>query len=204
MGVIEEAFGYRLVWALEALRTRRVSLGWSPMIVAGGGAAALETGVPQLMMATLIRAGLPSRRASMLAVKDGGAAFVDTQGMREWLESKQITALTDAGNWPTAETAALWKRFREEALSGGLQRLRVGEYVRQLAKDSPRPDNGVYRLEINESDGETSICTPDFRVIAKLQRRLWDPEVGTYSARLTDSDDRVFIKRFGTGRPEWS
>jgi hypothetical protein len=163
MGVIEEAFGYRLVWALEALRTRRMSLGWSPAIVVGGGAAALETGVPQLMMATLIRAGLPSRRAAMLAIKDGGAMFIDGQGMPQWLESEKIVGLTGRGNWPTEETAALWKRFREEVLSGGLQRLRVVEYRRQLAKDSSRPGNGIYRLEISEGDGLTEpapeICT---------------------------------------------
>ena len=60
MKVVEEAFTYRLVWALEAIRTRRMTLGWSPDRIAGGAAAALETGVPQFMMSMLIRAGLPS------------------------------------------------------------------------------------------------------------------------------------------------
>lgn len=46
MRVVEDALTYRLVWALEAVRTRRVSLGWSPDMVAGGAAAAVETGVP--------------------------------------------------------------------------------------------------------------------------------------------------------------
>jgi hypothetical protein len=36
MRAVEEAFTYRLVWALEAVRTRRMSLGWSPETVAGG------------------------------------------------------------------------------------------------------------------------------------------------------------------------
>jgi hypothetical protein len=57
MGVVEDAFTYRLVWAMEALRTRRASLGWEADIISGGGAATLETGVPQYMMAMLIRAG---------------------------------------------------------------------------------------------------------------------------------------------------
>ena len=34
MRAVEEAFTYRLVWALEAVRTRRMSLGWSPNVVA--------------------------------------------------------------------------------------------------------------------------------------------------------------------------
>ncbi|MEX8521094.1 MAG: hypothetical protein AB3X44_21530 [Leptothrix sp. (in: b-proteobacteria)] len=69
MRIIEDAFAYRLVWALEALRTRRVTLGWSSEIVSGGSAASVETGVPQLMMSMLIRAGLPSRRAAMAAIR---------------------------------------------------------------------------------------------------------------------------------------
>jgi hypothetical protein len=82
MRIVEDAFTYRLVWALEAIRTRRMSLGWSPEIIAGGAAATLETGVPQFMMAMLIRAGLPSRRAAMIAVRDGSAFFVTPAEMR--------------------------------------------------------------------------------------------------------------------------
>jgi DEAD/DEAH box helicase len=55
MRVVEDAFTYRLVWALEALRIRRTTLGWSSDIIAGGGAASVETGVPQFMMSMLIR-----------------------------------------------------------------------------------------------------------------------------------------------------
>ncbi|MCY1548815.1 hypothetical protein D9M68_849490 [compost metagenome] len=85
MRIVEDAFAYRLVWALEALRTRRVTLGWSSEIVSGGGAASVETGVPQLMMSMLIRAGLPSRRAAMAAIRTTGTVFVTVSGMREWL-----------------------------------------------------------------------------------------------------------------------
>ncbi|WP_318284741.1 hypothetical protein [Bradyrhizobium lupini] len=115
MRAVEEAFTYRLVWALEAVRTRRMSLGWSPETVAGGAAAAVETGVPQFMMSMLIRAGLPSRRAAMAAIEDAKPVFVTPAEMRVWLESDEITAYTDAGDWPTPGTAALWARFRTEA-----------------------------------------------------------------------------------------
>ncbi|EJT00851.1 putative helicase, partial (plasmid) [Rhizobium sp. CCGE 510] len=76
MRVVEEAFTYRLVWALEAIRTRRMSMGWSPETVVGGAAAVIETGVPQFMMAMLIRAGLPSRRAAIAAIEDAEPVFV--------------------------------------------------------------------------------------------------------------------------------
>jgi len=116
MRVVEDAFTYRLVWALEAIRTRRMSLGWSPDIIAGGAAAVLETGVPRLMMAMLIRTGLPSRRAAIAAIEAANPIFATPADMRSWLESDEVAALTDQGDWPTADTAALWNRFRNEAL----------------------------------------------------------------------------------------
>jgi predicted heme/steroid binding protein len=115
MRIVEEAFTYRLVWALEAIRTRRLTLGWSPDIIPGGAAASMETGVPQFMMSMLIRAGLPSRRAAMAAIRTTNPVFVTPAEMRAWMESDVITAFTDTADWPTPDTAALWARFRTEA-----------------------------------------------------------------------------------------
>jgi hypothetical protein len=203
MGVVEEAFSYRLVWALEALRTRRLTLGWSPDIIAGGGAASLETGVPKLMMAMLIRAGLPSRQAAMIAVNDGHAAFYDSATMRAWLESNEIAALTDSGAWPSAATAPLWKRFRDEALSGGSVKWHVTENRRVLVEGERRPSNGLYRLEIDETnDGEAWVCTPDWRRVAKLGSRVRD-RGGLFSVSFAEGDRLAVIKRFGPGRAKW-
>ena len=203
MGVVEEAFTYRLVWALEALRTRRVMLGWSADIVAGGGAAALETGVPNFMMAMLIRAGLPSRQAAMTAVREGDALFVDGTGMRTWLESNEIASLTAACNWPTHKTAALWKRFRDETLSGGIQRWRMDQSRRVPTPGEDRPENGIYRIEIDRPDGDVWICTPDYRRISRLRSRIRDDVPSFYSARFDQGDNRALIRRFGYGRAEW-
>jgi hypothetical protein len=51
---------------LVVVRTRRASLGWSPDTTAWGGAAALETGVPELTLSIhsaspLAKAGLRQR-----------------------------------------------------------------------------------------------------------------------------------------------
>jgi hypothetical protein len=204
MGVVEEAFTYRLVWALEALRTRRVTLGWSPDTNAGGGAAALETGVPNFRMAMLIRAGLPSRRAAMTAVRESDAEFVDGAGLRAWLESNEIATLTAAGGWPTPATAALWKRFRDETLSGGVQRWRTNKSRRVLATGERRPENGIYRIEIESADGEVWLCTPDYRRIGKLRSHVRDDAPGFYSVRFEPGDDRALVQRFGYGRAEWT
>jgi hypothetical protein len=202
MRAVEEAFTYRLVWALEAVRTRRMSLGWSPETVAGGAAAAVETGVPQFMMAMLIRAGLPSRRAAMAAIEDAEPVFVTPAEMRAWLESDEITAYTDAGDWPTPDTAALWARFRTEALSGGIQKWSVENYKR-LLDVAAAPPPGLYRIVTDEGDGRTWLTAPDYRRVAAFRKPAVDPKPSLFSGRLLGNTRLVEALRIGRGKLRW-
>jgi hypothetical protein len=206
MSVVEEAFTYRLVWALEALRTRRLTLGWSPDIVAGGGAASLETGVPNFTMSMLIRAGLPSRIAAMTAVRDTGAAFFDNAGMRTWLESNEITTFTDAEDWPTPETSELWKRFRSEVLSGVLQKWteQNSKRVLDLPDGAEALAVGTYRLEIDDRTGQAWVCTPDYQRLAALRSRITDPKPSVFAAYFDGDDRRGRVQRLGRDRATWS
>lgn len=202
MRAIEEAFTYRLVWALEAVRTRRMSLGWSPDKVAGGAAAAVETGVPQFMMAMLIRAGLPSRRAAMAAIENALPVFVTPAEMRAWLESDEVTANTDAGDWPTPDTAALWARFRTEALSSGIQKWSVERYKRLLDIDDA-PPAGLYRIVTNEGDGRTWLTSPDYQRVAAFKKPAVDPKPSLFSGRLLGNTRLVEALRVGRGKLRW-
>jgi hypothetical protein len=204
MRVIEDAFTYRLVWALEAIRTRRMSLGWSPDIVVGGGAATLETGVPQFMMAMLIRAGLPSRRAAMAAARDGSASFVTPAEMREWLGSNEIAAFTDQGDWPTPEMAGLWRRFRQQVLSGGIQTWSIASWKRLLdfREGASRPSPGLYRIETDDVD-RTWLSTPDYRRIAPFKKSVRDLKPSLFAARLPAGTAVADITRIGRGNANW-
>ena len=202
MRAVEEAFIYRLVWALEAVRTRRMSLGWSPEIVAGGAAAAVETGVPQFMMSMLIRAGLPSRRAAMAAIEDAKPVFVTPAEMRAWLESDEITSHTVAGNWPTPDTSALWARFRTEALSGGIQKWSIEHYKRSLDV-AVAPPAGLYRIVTDEGDGRTWLATPDYQRVATFKKPAVDPKPSLFSGRLPGNTRLVAALRVGRGKLHW-
>lgn len=202
MRAVEEAFTYRLVWALEAVRTRRISLGWSSETVAGGAAATVETGVPQFMMAMLIRAGLPSRRAAMAAIMDAKPVFVTPAEMRAWLESDEITAYTDAGDWPTPDTAALWARFRTEALSGGVQKWSVERYKR-LLDIAVAPPAGLYRIVTDEGDGRSWLATPDYQKVAAFKMPAIDPKPSLFSGRLSGNSRLVEAFRVGRGKLRW-
>lgn len=202
MRAVEEAFTYRLVWALEAVRTRRMSLGWSPETVVGGAAAAVETGVPQFMMSMLIRAGLPSRRAAMAAIEDAEPAFVTPAEMRAWLESDEITAYTDAGDWPTPDTAALWARFRTEALSGGIQKWSV-EHYKRLLDTATAPPAGLYRIVTDDGDRRTWMATPDYQRVAAFKKSALDPKPSLFSGRLPGNTRLVEALRVGRGKLRW-
>ena len=205
MRIIEDAFAYRLVWALEALRTRRVTLGWSSEIVSGGGAASVETGVPQLMMSMLIRAGLPSRRAAMAAIRTTGAVFVTVSGLREWLASEEIADLTNAGGFPTPKTALLWQRFRDEMLSGAQQKWSVGSgaHALSIGAGDQTPAAGTYRIEIDAPNGEAWLTTPDYRRVAKFKTRVQGTWRGLLAARLKEGQRLAQIERFGPGVVKW-
>ena len=202
MRPVEEAFTYRLVWALEAVRTRRMSLGWSPEMVAGGAAAAVETGVPQFMMAMLVRAGLPSRRAAIAAIEDARPVFVTPAEMRAWLGSDEITAYTDAGDWPTPDTAALWARFRTEALSGGIQKWSI-EHYKRLLDTAAAPPAGLYRIVADEGDGRTWLATPDYQRIAAFKKPAVYPKSSLFSGRLRGDTRLVEALRVGRGKLRW-
>ena len=202
MRAVEEAFTYRLVWALEAVRTRRISLGWSPEIVAGGAAATIETGVPQFMTAMLIRAGLPSRRAAMAAIKVTNPHFVTPAEMRSWLESDEITAYTDAGDWPTPDTAALWSSFRTEALIGGNQKWSIEVYRRLLDTAATLPA-GLYRIVTDEEDARTWLMTPDYQRVAAFRKSAVDPKPSLLFGRSPGKTRLVQASRVGRGKLRW-
>ncbi len=202
MRIIEEAFTYRLVWALEAVRTRRLSHGWSPDKISGGAAAVLETGVPRFMMSMLIRAGLPSRRAAIAAINTVKSAFITPAEMRNWLESDEIVACTKVGDWPTPDTAALWARFRTDALSSGIQRWSVEHYKRHLDTMVAAPA-GLYRIVTDEIDGHTWLATPDYQRIAVFKRNAIDLKPSLFSGRLEGNNKQVSTLRVGCGKLYW-
>ncbi|MCB1607006.1 MAG: DEAD/DEAH box helicase [Xanthomonadales bacterium] len=194
MSVVEDAFTYRLVWALEAVRTRRMSLGWSPDTVVGGAAAALETGVPQFMMSMLVRAGLPSRRAAMAAIEVANPSFFTSAEMRAWLESDEIATVTRAGGWPTPDTAALWARFHAEVAKDHISRWSIKRRQSTLNTEDP-PAAGLYRI-VHE-DGQTWLATADYQMIAAFKKSKVGLKLGLVSGRLSGNSNVVNVLRVG-------
>ncbi|WP_207240289.1 MULTISPECIES: hypothetical protein [unclassified Pseudomonas] len=153
-------------------------------------------------MSMLIRAGLPSRRAAMAAIEQAMPVFVTPAEMRAWLESDEITAYTDANDWPTLETAALWARFRTEALSGGIQKWSVVRHKRLLDIEAA-PQAGLYRIVTDEGDGRTWLTTPDYQSVAAFKKAAIDPKPSLFFGRLPGDTRLVEALRVGRGKLRW-
>lgn len=205
MRIIEDAFIYRLVWALEAVRTRRASFGWESEFVSGGGAASLETGVPQFMMAMLIRAGLPSRKAAMTAIEQCNPMFASIGEMRAWVASAEVEALSQQADWPTAETAALWQRFCQNMLGERVESWTTEAWKRALDLEQGQvlPPSGIYRIEIDAAEGETWLVTPDFHRVTRFRRSIQDHAPSVWMGRLRQGRTMVEATRWGRSRATW-
>ena len=140
----------------------------------------------------------------MAAIESAKPIFVTPAEMRAWLESDEITAFTDAGDWPTPDTAALWARFRTEALSGGIQKWSVERYRRLLdvpAKSAPFA--GLYRVVTDVGDGRTWLMTGDYQRLVPFRKPVIDPKPSLFSGRLPGGTSLVEALRVGRGRVRW-
>lgn len=149
-------------------------------------------------MSMLIRAGLPSRRAAMVAVVDGDADYFDSAGMRAWLESEGIVDRTAAGDWPTEETAALWGRFHSEALSDAIQRWRRVVGVRPFL-DDVYIEPGTYRIERDEAADENLLVTADYRRVSRLGGAIRFTSPSLFMGVVDPNAPVVRIERLGRG-----
>ncbi len=125
--------------------------------------------------------------------------------MRAWLLSPEIVDLSSRPEWPTAETAALWQRFRSDVVGTSAPAWRVRTKLRQLqlAPGQASPPAGDYRVEIDHRERSAWLLSVDFRRVARVRRRVRDPHPALYRARLVDGDGRAHIERAGPGSAEW-
>ena len=95
--VLQEAFTYRLPWAMEAVRVHALAMGLDAAdSLSGLAALAAESGTANRSAMVLLCAGLNSREAAIAAVNDAGANFDDRGGMLNWLSDEDVRAKNTA------------------------------------------------------------------------------------------------------------
>ena len=109
---IEDAIVYRLAWGIEAVRVHSRALGQEifddkpcriiPLI---------ETGTVIPEVAVLLQAGLGSRIAAHIAIRDCPGAFSTFKQMRSWLATDPVKVMSTKPDWPSFESAMAWAEF---------------------------------------------------------------------------------------------
>ena len=192
--IIEDIFVYRLVWAIEAVRTRRVAHGWTggDLAAEGMAAACLDTGLPEYRMSMLVRVGLPSREAAKLAIQAFETILLDADDLRRWLLSDEIVAASAQTNWPSSETASLWNRFRNDFLSAR-DPAWTTELVVLNGVTRPAQTDDLCRIEFSE-DGKLQIYAPDYRSLGGAEAGVGPYGMGSIFGRWTNDNTLEIIR----------
>jgi hypothetical protein len=107
---VQDGVCYKLTWALEAVRVR-ASVGRPDLSFDGSLTAAIDVGALRIQEILLLRAGLRSRTAARQVVDELAPSFTTFKRMHRWVVSDEVTETLDDVGWPSAETAAEWRRF---------------------------------------------------------------------------------------------
>jgi len=202
---IEQAFVYNLPWAMEAVRVR-AQAHEDPLsddliqlsdFSRAYGVAALETGTLVVAASILIQAGFGSRLGAIEAVTSTGADFDSMGGMRAWLASDEVRALSTSPGWPTPQSHALWVDFQGPGGAQAVQEWSATEHTSTIAwQGAPVPPGTPLRLGGGPGK-ERSVFTADFQEVATL---AWTPGVqGVIVATSTDDPGKLAVEYLGPG-----
>ena len=200
MRIVEEAFVYRLVWAIEALRMYRLVNGDESEYLEGSAAACLETGLPQITMAMLVRAGLPSRIAARTIITQIKPIFTTRGEMIRWLRSDEMRVRLAQQDWPTPETHEIWNRFCNETLSSIDKKWFLQTWNVRLTTSVDFNPALPARITNDPCDGKLSITTPDYRPLRQIPYRLQQLQPSQLHVSFTPDGLSACITRIGRGR----
>lgn len=131
--LLQDAFSYRLPWAMEAVRVHAMAIGLEGAgQIQGYVAMAVEVGSVNRIVIRLLRSGLNSREAAIKAGTTTDATFVDHKGMLEWLRSDQVESMSEIDDWPTKQSRHAWLQFLNANLKEIHQKLTCQTIVVQV------------------------------------------------------------------------
>jgi superfamily II DNA/RNA helicase len=201
---VEGGLVYRLPWAMEAIRVRAMANG-DPTNIEGAtfddlelklAVAAVETGTMSRPAAILIQAGFASRLAAIQVVTDTNAQFDSAGQLRAWLSSAEVVALTNAGNWPTPETAEMWQTFRTGFAPTAQAVWMERSYLAQTNWDGATPAEGSPVHIRSASEGLPYILAPDGSVLGRMNA-AWNPASKGLLRASVSADARVLVNYIG-------
>lgn len=167
---LQDAFMYRLPWAMEAVRVHAQSTG-EPGADELTGIAATATGIgnANISAITLISSGFKSREGARIAVESTGGSFADREGMSQWLASAKVNTLSQDPMWPSLQTRHEWLQFLQHEKSRYSRRWVRETLVLSVSwHDSPPSTRVRVILREREHGKEVTVLTPEFRELGIL------------------------------------
>jgi hypothetical protein len=192
--LLQDAFSYRLPWAMEAVRVHGMAVGQEGAEQIGGHAAmAVEVGSANRTVIKLLHSGLNSREAAITAVASTKADFIDHAGMLEWILSEEIQILSNKSNWPTSQSHHSWIQFFNLKKEGDHQKLtrHTQEVEVRWFGEAPHVEASVV-IE----PGAGLILTADLVMLGKLSSVLTIPRSDIVNAWVGHRSDTVVVEYF--------
>jgi hypothetical protein len=203
---IEGGLIYRLPWGMEALRVRALAnhdqfddtstLDDFELRVA---VPAVETGTLNRSAALLMQAGFTSRLAAIKAVHDGQGQFQTARELADWLSSERIDQLTSTENWPTSETAEMWRSFRASYTPSSNRIWKKTNVTVDAAWNEgvSVSAGSPLRLADDPSRRRTNVLSPNLELIGALRRRLNPQRYGSTLATAAPHHGHVELAYLG-------
>ena len=192
---IQDGIVYRLVWAVEAVRTAISALDClAEGAKEGHLALCLTYGVPCIPAALLQQAGLASRTLAVKLVNELGLTFSDSAGLKEW-----VTLVLDGTVTPALSEVerAEWNRFVSELALGTNCKWHSEQSSFQVSwSGTPPPDNSLVRIRSSSTGQVIEVLSPDLQLLGTIGGHQLEKK-GHYSARVIGSDARLRIRYYG-------
>lgn len=202
---IETALVYQLSWAMEAVRVRAEA---NDEMVAddsskngeterGLAVIAVETGTMNRSASILIRVGFSSRRAAIKVAEESQATFTTVQGIRSWLNSNAVVALSEQPDWPNAEINALWSKLEEDSSQRRSLSWIARTYESDVIWDTDHFLSENTPVHVFQRNGRARVLAPDGHPLGFLQATLNPNRRGLIRARIAAHQDRIQMDYLG-------
>jgi superfamily II DNA/RNA helicase len=198
---VEGGLVYRLPWAMEAIRVRAAAnrdtvdgilLEDHELRLA---VPPVETGTLNRSVWILIQAGFNSRLAAIKACVDTGATFENSHGLRDWLNTPTVVALSAREDWPTVETHGLWLAFLGSFTPIENRTWTERRYWANVAWALPlQPGRPIHLFQWN---GLWLVLAADGSYAGTIQAALNPSRAGLVTAQVSTNPGQVDLQYFG-------
>jgi len=201
---VEGGLVYRLPWAMEAIRVRAIAnadtIGGPGMLLEdyelGLAVPAVETGTLNRSASILIQAGFNSRLAAIKTITDTGATFQSGQGLREWLNSDEVSERSALADWPTAETKAMWTDFVHSFTPRENQTWATRRYSAEVAWLGAAPSPGT-AVQVHHWDGQPRVLATDGALLGRVLAAINPASTGVLRAEVAQNANAIVITYLG-------